>query len=72
MEKLEEIKQEWNETVKNWPKILISEVTGGAALNTSSELTDSDTDHALQTETVAKCLQSCDKILQRDYMETPV
>ena len=74
MEKLEQIRQEWNDTVKNWPKILISEEFGGAAAaNNSSDLNESETDHQLvQPETVAKCLESCEKILTRDYMETPV
>ncbi len=58
-EQLESIREEWNRALRNWPSVMDAE----GVLNTSSDLTDSDNDARVTTETVAKCLDSCDNIL---------
>ena len=60
--KIEAIKREWNNTIKNWNKLFFK--PGGfrnKSLDSSTE--DSEPD---PSQLVQKCLTSCDKILSRD------
>ena len=63
---LQNIKQEWNETIRNWPTLMMEETYGDGAIGgTSTDSDSSGPNIPVVQETVQKCLDSCNKILRR-------
>lgn len=62
-EKLDTIRKEWNQNVRNWPRL----VRQGAVCTNTCSSSDSEVDGNIKDvrDTVDKCLSSCDKILYR-------
>ena len=61
-EELKSIRHDWNKTVKNWDDLIKEESTLGASVSDNSGSLESLRN---TKDTVAKCFESCDKILER-------